>query len=118
MNEEMWRQRIACVSDFLRSGPFRPEAENDAWRDVGIHAGGDCASAQRQGFQLAGMCFEVLRQVDAEIGQRQIGNRHTGGKVFEVDHRVLQLEQLLSSVFQVVHRVAGLLLDQVFFTGC
>jgi hypothetical protein len=55
----------------------------------------------------------ILRQVDAEVGQRQVGDGDAGGQVFQVDDRVLELEQLLAPVLQVVHLVAGLLLDQV-----
>ena len=39
------------------------------------------------------------------------------GEVFQVDDGVLQLEQLLAAVLQVVHLVAGLLLDQVLLAG-
>ena len=38
-------------------------------------------------------------------------------EVFQVDNGVLQLEKLLAAVFQIVHLVAGLLLDQVLFAG-
>ena len=38
-------------------------------------------------------------------------------QVFEVDDRVLELEQLLAAVFQIVHLVAGLLLDEVLLAG-
>ena len=59
------------------------------------------------------MCLEVLRQVDAEIRERQVGDGDPGGKVFQIDDRILKLEELLAPVFQIVHLVAGLLLDQV-----
>ena len=38
-------------------------------------------------------------------------------QVFEVDDGVLELEELLAAVFQVVHLVAGLVLDDVFLAG-
>ena len=63
------------------------------------------------------MRLEVLRQIDAEVGQRQIGDGDAGGQVFQVDHRVLELQQLLAAVLQIVHLVAGLLLDQVLLAG-
>ena len=57
------------------------------------------------------------RQVDAEVGERQVGDGDAAGEVFEVDDRVLELEQLLAAVLQIVHLVAGLLLDQVLLAG-
>ena len=64
-----------------------------------------------------GMGLEVLRQVDAEVGERQVGDGDAGGEVLQVDDGVLELEQLLAAVLQVVHLVAGLLLDQVLLAG-
>jgi hypothetical protein len=52
-------------------------------------AGGDGVGAQGLGFQLAGMGLEVLRQVDAVVGQGQVGDGDAGGEVFQVDDRVL-----------------------------
>ena len=37
--------------------------------------------------------------------------------VLEVDDPILELEQLLAAILQIVHLVAGLLLDQVLFAG-
>ena len=56
-------------------------------------------------------------QVDAEVGERQVGDGDAGGEVFQVDHGVLELEQLLAAVLQIVHLVAGLLLDEVLLAG-
>ena len=57
------------------------------------------------------------RQVDAEVVQREVGDGDAAAEVFEVDDGVLELEELLAAVFQVVHLVAGLLLDEVFLAG-
>ena len=58
-----------------------------------------------------------LGQVNAEVGQRQIGDGNAAGQVFQVDDAVLHLQQLVAAVFQIVHLVAGLLLDDVLFAG-
>ena len=63
------------------------------------------------------MRLEVLREVDAEVGEREVGDGDAGREVLQVDHRVLELEQLLAAVLQIVHLVAGLLLDQVLLAG-
>jgi hypothetical protein len=63
------------------------------------------------------MRLEILGEVDAEVGQREVGDGDAAGEVFEVDDGVLQLEELLAAVFQIVHLVAGLLLDDVFLAG-
>ena len=42
---------------------------------------GDRAGAERQTLQHARMRPEVLRQVDAKVGECQIGNGDTGGEV-------------------------------------
>ena len=57
------------------------------------------------------MGLGVLRQIDAEICQGEIRDRNASGEVLEVDYRVLELEQLLTSILQIVHRVTRLLLD-------
>ena len=57
------------------------------------------------------------RQIDAEVGERQVGDGDAAGEVFQVDDGVLELEQLLAAVLQIVHLVAGLLLDQVLLAG-
>ena len=66
-------------------------------------------------FQFPGVVFEKPRKVDAEVVQRQVGDGDAAAQVFEVDHGVLKLEQLLAPVFQIVHLVAGLVLDDVLF---
>jgi hypothetical protein len=40
-----------------------------------------------------------------------------GGEVLQVDDRILQLQELLAPVLEIVHQVAGLLLDQVLLAG-
>ena len=75
------------------------------------------AGTERQILQHARMRLEVLRQIDAEVGERQVGNRDAGGEVFQIDHGVLEFHELLAAVLQIVHLVAGVLLNQVLFAG-
>ena len=68
-------------------------------------------------FELPGVFLEETGQVDAEIVQGQIGDGDAARQVFEVDDGILELEELLATVLQVVHLVAGLVLDDVLFAG-
>ena len=66
---------------------------------------------------LPGVLLEEAREVDAEIVQRQVGDGDAAAQVFQVDDGVLELEELLAAVFQIVHLVAGLVLDDVLLAG-
>ena len=63
------------------------------------------------------MFSEIVRQVDAEVCQRKVGDGDAGRQVFQVDDRVLQFEQLSTPVLEVVHLVTRLLLNQVLLSG-
>ena len=117
MHEIVGTERIAGLGAALGGGALGAQAKDDARCDLRFSGGGDRAGAERQTLQHAGMRLEVLRQIDAEVGERQIGNGDTRGKVFQIDHCILELQQLLAAVLQIVHLVAGLLLDQVFLAG-
>ena len=47
----------------------------------------------------------------------QVGDGDASRKVFKIDDSVLQPEQLLAAIFQIVHRVSGLLLGGIFFAS-
>ena len=66
---------------------------------------------------FAGVLLEKAREIDAEIIEREVGDGDAAAQVFQVDDSVLEFEKLLAAVFQIVHLVAGLLLDDVFFAG-
>ncbi len=78
MREVVRRQRVAGLNRTVGYVLIGPQAENDTRRHLRLCGGGDGTGAQRQRLQLAGVCLEVLRQVDAEIGQRQVGNGDAG----------------------------------------
>ena len=61
------------------------------------------------------MFLQETRQVDAEVSEREVGDGYAAAEVFKVDDGILELEELLAAVFQVVHLVAGLVLDDVLF---
>ena len=61
------------------------------------------------------MLLEEAGKVDAEVVERQIGDGDAAAEVFEVDNGILKLEKLLAAIFQIVHLVAGLVLDDVLF---
>ena len=75
--------------------------------------GRDGEGAERQALQLPGVLLEEAREVDAEIVEGEVGDGDAAAEVFQVDDGVLELEKLLAAVFQVVHLVAGLVLDDV-----
>ena len=79
--------------------------------------GRDSEGAERQALQLAGVLLEEPREVDAEVVQGEVGDGDAAAEVFEVDDGVLELEELLAAVFQIVHLVAGLVLDDVLLAG-
>src|SRR5690606_6600683 len=79
--------------------------------------GGNRAAAQRHALQPRGVRAGVFGEIDAEGGGREVGDGNAARQVFQVDHRFLQLAQLLAAVFQIVHLVARLLLDDVFLAG-
>ena len=112
------RQWVARVYGFGRRSALGAQAKQDARRHVGVVRGGHSAGTQRHRLQLARVVLQVACQVDTEVGQCQVRDGDAAGQVLQIDHCVLQLEQLLAAVLQVIHRVAGLLLDEVFFTSC
>ena len=79
--------------------------------------GRDGESAEGERLQLPGVLLQEARKVDAEVVQREVGDGDAAAQVFEVDDGILELEELLAAVFQVVHLVAGLVLDDVLFAG-
>ena len=66
---------------------------------------------------ISALFLEKTREVDAEIIQREVRDRDAAAEVFEVDDSVLKLEELLAAIFQIVHLIAGLVLDDVFLAG-
>ena len=61
------------------------------------------------------MFFQETREVDTEIIEGKVGDGDAARQVFKVDDGILELEELLAAVFQIIHLVAGLVLDDVFF---
>ena len=105
-----------------RGGPrrhalLRLEAEDGPGGHVGARRSHRGTDPERRGFRLAGMGAEPFGQIDAEVGKREIRDRHAGGEILEIDDRLLELEELLATVFQIVHLVARILLDEVFLAG-
>ncbi len=82
MHEIMRRQRIAGLACVLSAAS--PSARRQKMMPGGISASPlsrgrrDGEGAERQSFQLARMRLEVLREVDAEIGERQVGDGDAG----------------------------------------
>ena len=62
--------------------------------------------------------MQIAREIDPEVVQGQVGDRHPVGQVLKIDHRVLQLLQLCPAIFEVIHLVVRLELDDVLFAGC
>src|SRR3989339_363769 len=120
MNQIMRREGITGFDRLDGRIAFGAQAEDDAGR----HSRFSCTVcrhnrkyAERKPFQLMLMILEKTGQIDAEIREGQVGNGNAAGEILKVDDNVLQLEQLLAAVFQIVHLVAGLKLDEVFFAG-
>ena len=63
------------------------------------------------------MFLEETGQVDAKVVQGEVSDGDAAAEVFEVDDGVLEFEELLAAIFQIVHLVAGLVLDDVLFAG-
>ena len=120
VDEVMRRERIAGFGGIHRRRADGPQAENNAGRNGGIIVamrGGDGERAERQAFESREVVFQKPRQINAEIIQRQVGDGNAAGQVFEVNDGVLKFEQLFAAIFQIVHLVVGLLLDDVFLAG-
>jgi hypothetical protein len=120
MHDVVRSERVTRLDGLERRFSHRTQAEDDAWRNSGFAAalrGGDRKGAERQALQFPGVFLEVAREVDAEVVQGEVGDGDAAAEVFEVDDGVLELEELLAAVFQIVHLVAGLVLDDVFLAG-
>ena len=117
MDQDVWGQGIATLADLFGRHCFRPKAEDHARWNVKFATGGYGKSAQGQGLQQAGIGLGELGQINAEIGEGEVCNRNTSGQILQIDHGILQLDQLLAPILQVIHRIAGLLFNQVFLAS-
>ena len=124
MNDEMRAERIARFRRFIGAFTDSPQTENRAGPDGGVRprtgiwrGRGDGVGAERQSIEPILVVAQVSRQVDAEVVQRQISDGNATGQVFQVDHRVLQLLQLRTAIFEIVHLVASLELDNVLLAS-
>src|SRR5208282_6213749 len=120
MHKVMWRERVAGFGGLERWLADGAQAKyhsrrNGCFTNPLRRSGGK--GAKRQAFQKSEVVPQKARQVDAEVVEREIGDRDAAAKVFQVDDCILHLLELLAAVLQVVHRVAGLLLNKVLFTG-
>ena len=79
--------------------------------------GSDGTRPKWQALQFARVFFEEPREIDTEVVQGEVGDGDAAAEVFKVDHSVLELEELLTAIFQIVHLVAGLVLDDVLLAG-
>src|SRR5690606_5514992 len=110
-------RKWVAIADLVGSFSLSAQAKNNAGRYVLVTRCSDGARTQWHVLQNAGVGLEVLGEVDTEVGEGEVGDRNAAGQIFQIDDGILQLEQLLAAVFQIVHRVAGLRLDQVLFPG-
>src|SRR5579875_124281 len=120
MDQKMRRQRVSRLDCFERGLTNGAKAKDNSRRDSGFavalgrrHRKG----SKRQLLQLVDVILQESCQIDAEVIQRKVGNGNAAAQVFKVDHRILQLQKLLSAVLEVIHLIAGLVLDEVFLAG-
>src|ERR1017187_9994247 len=120
MDNVVWGEWVPLLDGLERRLSHGTEAEDDARRDHCLADGlRGCYSkcAERNALQLAGMFLHEAREVDAEVIHGDVGDGDAAADVVKANDSVLELEQLVAAVFKVVHLVAGLVLDDVLFTG-
>ena len=117
----MRRQGVSGFDDAPDRIAFCSQAEDDSGLDAAVPVlaflacRDDSEDAHGNRVENPLMLPQIARQVDAEIVERQVGDGYAARKVFKVDYGLLEFEKLLASVFEVIHLVSGLLLDEVLF---
>ena len=89
VDQVVGRERVARLERTRAGWTFGAQAEDHAGRRLGVGSRGHRVDAERQGIQGIRPVPPVVRQINAEVGQRQIGNRHSGRQILQVDDRVL-----------------------------
>ncbi len=120
MHQIVGRERISRLRVVASRSSLGAQAEDDAGGHDGIPkplGGGNRHGTERHPVQLHATPALESSQVHTEVVQGQIGDGDASVDVLHVDDRLLELEQLLAPVLQVVHLVAGLVLNDVLLAG-
>ena len=116
MDEVMGAKRIPGFRNSPGGCTLGTQTENNARSDIYLSGSGNGKASRWQRLQYTWVGFQILGKIKANVGQGEVGDGDTGGEILQIDHSFLKLEQLLAAILQIVHLIAGLLLNKVLLT--